>query len=114
MGLGSTAKKIQTLSDRAEAMYKQVQKLQQRITGLEEKTDETHETVSRMDHQLTEQRALLLAIAEEQGIDGEEILADAAIDEAELETAGEATDTERTPVTEDGTADAAANDPSPK
>ena len=85
MGLGSTAKKIQGLSDRAEAMYKQVQQLQQRIIGLEEELDDTHDTVKRMDHQLTEQRALLLAMAEEQGIDGEEILAEAAIDEAELE-----------------------------
>ncbi|WP_254763421.1 DUF5798 family protein [Natrinema marinum] len=85
MGLGSTAKKIQTLSDRAEAMYKQVQKLQQRITGLEEKTDETNETVARLDHQLTEQRALLLAIAEEQGLNGEEILAEAAIDDVDAD-----------------------------
>ncbi|QSW98205.1 DUF5798 family protein [Haloterrigena alkaliphila] len=85
MGLGSTAKKIQGLSDRAEAMYKQVQKLQQRIIGLEEEMDETNDTVNRLDHQLTEQRALLLAIAEEHDLDGEQILADAAIDEAELE-----------------------------
>ncbi|MEY7850808.1 DUF5798 family protein [Natrarchaeobius sp. A-rgal3] len=85
MGLGSTAKKIQGLSDRAEAMYKQVQQLQQRIIGLEEEMDDTHETVKRLDHQLTEQRALLVAIAEEQGLDGEQILAEAAIDEAELE-----------------------------
>ncbi|WP_254523467.1 DUF5798 family protein [Natrinema caseinilyticum] len=110
MGLGSTAKKIQTLSDRAEAMYKQVQKLQQRITGLEEKTAETHDTVTRMDHQLTEQRALLLAIAEEQGLDGEEILAEAAIDEAELEATDEAGDDRRSAATEDA-ADAAARDP---
>ena len=87
MGLGSTAKKIQGLSDRAEAMYKQVQQLQQRIIGLEEEMDDTHDTVKRLDHQLTEQRALLLAIAEEHDIDGEQILADAAIDEAELEDA---------------------------
>ncbi|WP_226005930.1 DUF5798 family protein [Natrinema salinisoli] len=96
MGLGSTAKKIQTLSDRAEAMYKQVKKLQQRVTGLEEKADETHETVTRLDHQLTEQRALLLAIADEQGIDGEEILAEAAIDEAELEDGADGEDTDAT------------------
>ncbi|WP_339104423.1 DUF5798 family protein [Haloterrigena salinisoli] len=109
MGLGSTAKKIQSLSERAEAMYKQVQKLQKRIISLEEEMDETHDTVNRMDHQLTEQRALLLAIAEEQGIDGEQILADAAIDEAELEgdasedtadgTTGESTDTEASDAT---------------
>jgi uncharacterized protein YlxW (UPF0749 family) len=88
MGLGSTAKKIQGLSERAEAMYKQVQELQQRITNLEEEVDDTHDTVNRMDHQLTEQRELLLAMAEAQGIDGEEILADAAIDQAELEGEG--------------------------
>ncbi|EMA39153.1 DUF5798 family protein [Halobiforma nitratireducens] len=86
MGLGSTAKKLQGLSDRAEAMYKQVQKLQERIVGLEEEMDDTHDTVKRLDHQLTEQRALLLAIADEQGIDGEEILADAAIDDIDSTT----------------------------
>ncbi|ELY52471.1 DUF5798 family protein [Natronococcus jeotgali] len=85
MGLGSTAKKLQGLSERAEAMYKQVQELQQRIIHLEEEVDETNDTAQRLDHQLTEQRELLLAIAEEQGIDGEQILADAAIDQAELE-----------------------------
>ena len=84
MGLGSTAKKLQGLSDRAEAMYKQVQELQKRIIHLEEEVDDTHDTVKRLDHQITEQRALLLAIADELDIDGEEILAEAAIDEAEL------------------------------
>lgn len=90
MGLTNTAKKLQGLSERAEAMYKQVQKLQERIISLEEEMDDTHDTVNRIDHQLTEQRELLLAIAEEQGIDGEEILAQAAIDEAELEDDGDA------------------------
>ena len=85
MGLGSTAKKIQALSDHAETMYKQVQELQKRIFHLEEEVDDTHDTVKRLDHQLSEQRALLLAIAETQGIDGEEVLAEAAIDEAETD-----------------------------
>ncbi|USZ73079.1 DUF5798 family protein [Natronosalvus halobius] len=83
MGLGSTAKKIQSLSDRAEAMYRQVQELQQRIIHLEEEVDHTHDTVTKLDHNVTEQRALLLAIADEHGIDGEQILADAAIDDPE-------------------------------
>ncbi|MFP8952356.1 DUF5798 family protein [Natrialbaceae archaeon A-arb3/5] len=105
MGLGSTAKKIQGLSDRAEAMYKQVQQLQERIIRLEDEMDDTHDTVKRIDHQITEQRALLLAIAEEQGIDGEEILAEAAIDEAELEgEAAEDTDDETEDSPDDGAA----------
>ncbi|AHF99126.1 hypothetical protein HALLA_09990 [Halostagnicola larsenii XH-48] len=83
MGLGSTAKKIQIISDKAEQMYKQVQQLQQRIINLEEEVDDTHDTVDSLDHQLTEQRELLLAIADEHGIDGDAILADAAIDSAE-------------------------------
>ncbi|WP_226481707.1 DUF5798 family protein [Natrinema amylolyticum] len=109
MGLGSTAKKIQTLSDRAEAMYKQVKKLQQRITGLEEEMDETHDTVTRLDHQLTEQRALLLAIADEQGLDGEQILADAAIDEVELEDES-AADGDESVANEDGANEEEATD----
>ncbi|ELZ09003.1 DUF5798 family protein [Natrialba aegyptia] len=105
MGLGSTAKKIQGLSDRAEAMYKQVQKLQQRITNLEGEVDDTHDTVERIDHQLSEQRQLLLAIAEEQGIDGEQILAEAAIDEAEL-------DDEESTATDDTATDTVDTEPS--
>ena len=92
MGLGSTAKKIQGLSDRAEAMYRQVQELQQRIVNLEEEVDDTHDTVKKLDHNITEQRALLLAIADEHGIDGEQILAEAAIDEAEADEVGDETD----------------------
>jgi uncharacterized protein YlxW (UPF0749 family) len=100
MGLGSTAKKVQALSEHAETMYKQVQELQQRIIHLEGEVDDTHDTVNRMDHQLTEQRELLVAIANEHGLDGEEILAEAAIDPAEAEgdadAAAETADTENT------------------
>lgn len=85
MGLGSTAKKLQGLSDRAEAMYRQVQELQERIFDLEEEVDDTHETVKKLDHNISEQRALLLEIAKANGIDGEQVLAQAAIDEAERE-----------------------------
>ncbi|MFC6717081.1 DUF5798 family protein [Natrialbaceae archaeon GCM10025810] len=94
MGLGSTAKKIQGLSERAEQMYRQVQELQERIFHLEEEVDDTHDTVRRMDHQLTEQRALLLAIAEEQGLDGEEILAEVAIDDVDAANDAEPADGE--------------------
>ena len=83
MGLGSTARKIQGISDKAEQMYKQVQELQGRIITLEEEVDDTHETVKSLDHRMAEQHALLLAIAEEQGLDAESILAEAAIEEAE-------------------------------
>ncbi len=83
MGLGSTAKKIQGLSDKAEQMYKQVQELQGRIINLEEEVDHTHDTVRKLDTELAEQRALLVALAEEQDLDAEAIVAEAAIEEAE-------------------------------
>ena len=85
MGLGSTAKKIQGISDKAEQMYGQVQELQQRIFHLEEEVDDTHDTVKNLDREMAEQRALLKAMAEEQGLDAEAILTEAAIQEAEAD-----------------------------
>lgn len=78
MGITGTAKKLQALSDLAETLYEQVQELQRRTTALETAVDDTHETVTEMDQQLAEQRELLLALADEHGLDGEAILADAA------------------------------------
>ncbi|WP_247731450.1 DUF5798 family protein [Halovivax limisalsi] len=83
MGLGSTAKKIQLVSEKAEQMYKQVQELQQRIIGLEGAVEETHDTVTDIETDVAQQRALLEALAEERGLDTEAILAEAAIDDAE-------------------------------
>ena len=110
MGLGSTAKKIQGISDKAEQMYGQVQELQQRIFHLEEEVDDTHDTVKRLDREMAEQRALLKAMAEEQGLDAEAILTEAAIQEAEAdeESVDEAGD-EAGGGDEDGNAEAAEN-----
>ena len=108
MGLGSTAKKIQGISDKAEQMYKQVQELQSRIIHLEEEVDDTHDTVKRLELETTEQRALLVAIAEEQGLDPESIIAEAAIEEAEgePEADSEGTEGESEPADDTGAADA--------
>lgn len=108
MGLGSTAKKIQIISDKAEQMYKQVQELQSRIIHLEEEVDATHDTVERLDGQMTEQRALLKVMAEQQGIDAEAILAEAAIDEAET---GEVTDDRAAGTNESRASEGAAWEP---
>lgn len=95
MGLGSTAKKLQTVTDRAEQLYKQVQDLQRRIIGLEESVEDTHDTVESLEHRISEQQALLEVMAEEQGIDVESVFADAAIDDAEeLSNADETADGE--------------------
>jgi len=117
MGLGSTAKKIQVVTDRAEQLYKQVQDLQRRIIGLEESVDETSDAVTTLEHNITEQRALLIALAEQQDLDAEAILADAAIEEAEdatndeLETAESESETKaESDETEPTQATAGSND----
>lgn len=107
MGLGSTAKKIQGLSDKAEQMYKQVQELQARIIHLEEEVDDTHDTVKTLDVEMAEQRALLEAIAEEQGLDADAIVAEAAIDEAEAAEGDDETDDASAESDEEATAGSA-------
>lgn len=98
MGLGSTAKKVQKLGDLAEKLYAQLKDVRERVISLERQVEESNERVSALETDSEKQLVLLKAIAEEQGIDADQVLADAAIDEAE-------TDAEDA---ESGAADAAA------
>lgn len=88
MGLGSTAKKIQIVAERAEQVYEQIMELRKRVIGLEEAAETTSERVESLEQESEKQRVLLEAIAEEHGIDVEATLAEAAIEEVE----GEATE----------------------
>jgi len=88
MGLGSTAKKLQTVADKAEQLYAQLQDVRERMTELEASAQDTSERVQAIERELDEQRALLTAIAEEQGIDPDRVLADAAIED--VDAAGDA------------------------
>lgn len=90
MGLGSTAKKVQKLADRAEQLYAQLQDVRERMSGLEESAKTTEERVERIERELAGQSALLSAIAEEQGIDPERVLAESAIADADAEGEGDA------------------------
>ncbi len=94
VGLGDTKKKIQTIVDSAEKTYAKLNELREQVEDLRTKVEKTSQSVDRMDHELDEQRALLEALAAEQGIDVDQVLADAAIDEAETddETTAEASD----------------------
>ncbi|WP_135533233.1 DUF5798 family protein [Halostella pelagica] len=105
MGLGSTAKKIQTVADRAEQLYKQLVDVRKRVMELEETTTDTSDRVRDIETELEKQRAVLDALAEERDIDVDQVLADAAIEDVEPSDA--ATDGD-TPNTNDGTAAASA------
>lgn len=109
MGLGSTAKKIQTVADRAEQLYKQLVDVRERVMKLEDTAAETGDRVEKLETEQQKQRAVLDAIAAEQGIDVEQVLADAAIvdldDDAASEEAATASDGGNTEGDASGAAD---------
>ncbi len=80
MGLGSTAKKLQQTVDIAEDLYGKVNDLRDRIGGLEETVADTNENVAALDAELAEQRALVEALADEQGVDVDAVVAGATDD----------------------------------
>ena len=85
MGLGSTAKKVQKLAETAEQLYAQLKDLRERVTNLEESVDATTDRVAELENDSEKQLVLLKEIAREHDIDVEQVLAEAAIDEAEAE-----------------------------
>lgn len=106
MGLGSTAKKLQTVADRAEQLYKQLKDVRARVINLEESAEETHERVAGLERDLAEQRALLEALAKAEGIDTDRVLAEAAIVDVDAEsTVGDETATETGDGADDGAAE---------
>lgn len=93
MGLGGTAKKLQKVIDMADEVYTRLNDLREQVVEMRETTQETKDRIERLEVESAEMRALLEALAEEQGIDVESVTADAHIHEAEGE-GDEATDAE--------------------
>lgn len=73
MGFGSTAKKVQKLADTAEKLYSKLNELREQVAEMREKLDSTSERVERLEQENAHQRALLEALAEEEGIDVDSI-----------------------------------------
>lgn len=76
MGLGSTAKKVQTVADTAEKLYVRVNEMREQVEQLRQTVSTTEERLERVEAELAEQRALVAALAEERGVDVESVLAD--------------------------------------
>ncbi|WP_435182495.1 DUF5798 family protein [Halobellus sp. EA9] len=83
MGLGGTAKKLQKVTDMAEEVYTRLNDLRDQVVEMRETTQETKARVDRLEAESAEMRALLEALAEEEGIDVESVTAEAHISEAE-------------------------------
>jgi DNA repair ATPase RecN len=83
MGLGNTAKKLQRVADMAETLYEKVDELRSQVNDVKAHVEATSQRVERIERDLDEQRAVLDALAREQGIDVDSLVAEAAIEEAE-------------------------------
>lgn len=83
MGLGTTAKKLQRVADMAEKLYQKTDEVRSQLNEVKAHVETTRETVERIERDVDEQRAILDALAREQGIDADSLIAEAAIEEAE-------------------------------
>jgi len=89
MGFGSTAKKLQKVADIADDLYTKLNEQREQLQELRSTVESTSDRVDAIDREQAEQRALLEALAEEQGLDTDAVLAETVIDDAEATADGE-------------------------
>lgn len=80
MGLGGTAKKLQKVASLAEDSYQKMNELREQLSQLRNEVESTSKQVDGIERDLAEQRALLEALAEQQDLDVDSIIADANIE----------------------------------
>lgn len=90
MGFGGTAKKIQTVVDLAEKVYDRLNHLVSQVKTLQEQVETASDRVDENRRALAEQRALLEAIAAEQGLDVDAVLEDVELPDGAAEGDGDA------------------------
>jgi len=111
MDIAGTKKKVQRTVKVAEETYKKINEVIERVEQLERDLETTSEQVDHIEYELAEQRALLEAVAEEQGLDVEAILDDVEYPERLLDEEGDKAPpkemaTSRPAAADDGTAPA--------
>jgi len=74
MGLGGTAKKLQKITDAAENLYAKMNEIIGELKDLQAEVEDTSRQVDRVEREMAEQRALVEALADQQGIDTEAVL----------------------------------------
>ncbi|MUV57466.1 DUF5798 family protein [Halogeometricum sp. CBA1124] len=92
MGIGGTAKKLQKVAEMAEDVYARLNELREQLAEMRETAQDTRDRVDRLETENAEQRALLEALAEREGIDVETVTANAHIKEAETDESNAAAD----------------------
>ena len=80
--IGGAGKKIQTMVELAEELYERVNDLRARLEAVDETVQSTADRVESIEREVDEQRAILEAMAEAQGIDVESVVESASEEEA--------------------------------
>ncbi|MFT4880338.1 MAG: DNA anti-recombination protein RmuC [Natronomonas sp.] len=75
MALGGTAKKLQKVIDAAEQLYSKMNEVIERVGRVEDDLETTSAQVDHIERELAEQRTVIEALAERQGVDVEATLA---------------------------------------
>jgi|AntRauTorcE11898_2_1112593.scaffolds.fasta_scaffold44336_2 chromosome segregation ATPase len=104
MGLGGTAKKLQKVASLAEDSYQKMNELREQLTQLRNEVQSTSRQVDGIERDLAEQRALLEALADEQDLDVDSIIADANIEDIDADENGTADGNDATSDSGDETA----------
>jgi septal ring factor EnvC (AmiA/AmiB activator) len=81
MGFGSTAKKLQKVTDMADKLYERFEKLREQVSDLTGTVEETNDRVADLEAELAEQRAIVEALAERRGVDADAVVEDATAGE---------------------------------
>ena len=74
--LGNAGKKLQKMMDLAEELYERMNQLREQLRELQATVEKTNATVGEIEAEQAEQRALIEAIAAEQGLDVDTVLED--------------------------------------
>lgn len=93
MGFGDTAKRIQSLADKAEQTYQKLNELRDEVEDTQTTVKDTAERVRGLENEMAEQRAVLDAVAREVGVDLDSVSAEAHITEAEAPDAADDAET---------------------
>lgn len=87
--LGNAGKKISRIVDLAETLYEKVVELRGEVAALRETAEETRDRVVDLEAEVAEQRAVLEALAEAEGVDVEAVTADGGEEPAEAASGAE-------------------------
>ncbi|WP_123533402.1 DUF5798 family protein [Halosimplex salinum] len=99
MPFGDTAKKVQRVTELAEKLYERVNQIVEQVQEVRERVESTSDQIESIDRELAEQRVIVEALAEQQGVDTDAVVEEAFPDpesetEADEVAEGQGTDTE--------------------